>query len=223
MKAVLFDLDGVITDTAHYHYKAWRWLGEEIGVVVDEAFNEELKGISRTESLEKILEKGNLTTKYTQAEKNKLATKKNDVYQKMIEEMTPNDLLPGIQELLLDLKEKQLKIGLASASQNGPFILAKLNIADLFDTIVDPTTLKAGKPAPDIFIQGAKQLAVDPTDCVGVEDAIAGVTAICAANMAAIGVGDAVQLKQATKVVPRTDWLTYPLLEQAWQDYRNEG
>ena len=218
MKAVLFDLDGVITDTAVYHYHAWKALGEKIGIEIDEEFNEELKGVSRTDSLNRILAKGNKEEAYSQTEKETMAAEKNELYKTMIEEMSPKDILPGIKALLDGLKERNILIGLASASQNGPTILEKLQLTDYFDEIVDPAKLKAGKPDPEIFLTGAKNLGVKPQDCVGVEDAAAGVEAIAAADMVSVGVGDADTLGKATKVVPETGALTVELLEEVWSE-----
>lgn len=218
MKAVLFDLDGVITDTAVYHYHAWKVLGEKIGIEIDEEFNEELKGVSRTDSLNRILVKGNKQEVYSQSEKDTMAAEKNELYKTMIEEMSPKDILPGIKALLDGLKERNVLIGLASASQNSPTILEKLQLTDYFDEIVDPAKLKAGKPDPEIFLTGAKNLGVEPQDCVGVEDAAAGIDAIAAADMVSIGVGDADTLGKATKVVPETGALTVELLEQVWSE-----
>ncbi|MER2180668.1 MAG: beta-phosphoglucomutase [Desemzia incerta] len=218
MKAVLFDLDGVITDTAVYHYHAWKALGEKIGIEIDEEFNEELKGVSRTDSLNRILAKGNKEEAYSQTEKETMAAEKNELYKTMIEEMSPKDILPGIKALLDGLKERNILIGLASASQNGPTILEKLQLTDYFDEIVDPAKLKAGKPDPEIFLTGAKDLGVKPQDCVGVEDAAAGVEAIAAADMVSVGVGDADTLGKATKVVPETGALTVELLEEVWSE-----
>lgn len=218
MKAVLFDLDGILTDTADYHYQAWKKLGAELGIELDEAFNEQLKGISRTESLALILAKGGLEDQFTVAEKEALATKKNEVYKKMIEQMSAQDILPGIQTLLEELKEKGILLGLASASQNGPVILEKLGIKDLFDTIVDPATLSAGKPHPEIFEAGAKQLGVLVQECIGIEDAAAGVQSINSAGMTAIAVGDETILGAAAKVVPSTKELTVDLLTAVWAE-----
>ena len=218
MKAVLFDLDGVITDTAVYHYHAWKALGEKIGIEIDEEFNEELKGVSRTDSLNRILAKGNKEEAYSQTEKETMAADKNELYKTLFEEMSPKDILPGIKALLDGLKERNILIGLASASQNGPTILEKLQLTDYFDEIVDPAKLKAGKPDPEIFLTGAKDLGVKPQDCVGVEDAAAGVEAIAAADMVSVGVGDADTLGKATKVVPETGALTVELLEEVWSE-----
>ena len=174
LKAVLFDLDGVITDTAKFHFLAWRDLGAELGVIVDEAFNEELKGVSRMDSLERILAFGGLADKYSTAEKEAFCTKKNDHYLELIQEMTPADILPGILPLLEELREAGLKAIVTSASKNAPGILELLQVKDYFDGIVDPASVAAGKPAPDIFLAGAALAGVKPAECIGVEDAASG-------------------------------------------------
>lgn len=190
MQAVLFDLDGVITDTAKYHYQAWKNLGEILGIAIDEQFNEQLKGISRMDSLIRILEYGGQSIDHwTQDQLDALAEKKNNDYRQLIQKITPEELLPGIHELLMDLQVKGIKIALASASKNGPFILKRLKIDAFFDTVVDPSKLKKGKPDPEIFLTAAAQLGVDPKACVGIEDSVAGIESICAAGMFAVGVG----------------------------------
>lgn len=144
MKAVIFDLDGVITDTAEYHFLAWKHIAEQINIPFDRDMNERLKGISREESLESILISGGAETKYTNAEKQELMHRKNHDYQTLIGKLTPEDLLPGIGRLLCQLKNENIKIGLASSSRNAPKILRRLAIIDDFDAIVDPTTLAKG-------------------------------------------------------------------------------
>ncbi|MGG3941080.1 beta-phosphoglucomutase [Peribacillus psychrosaccharolyticus] len=216
MKAVLFDLDGVITDTAIYHYQAWKEMASILGIDIDEEFNEHLKGVSRMDSLQLILEKGGIGNRYSESEKVKMADDKNIVYKQMIEKVSPNDLLPGIKELLKDLKDKGVLLGLASASQNGPVILDRLEVTRYFDTIVNPAALRAGKPDPEIFVKGAQQLGVDPKDCVGVEDAAAGVQAINGAGMVSVAIGNQTTLAAANKVVPATEDVSADLLEKVW-------
>lgn len=218
---ILFDLDGVITDTAEFHYLAWQALGKKIGITFDKKFNENLKGVDRMESLERILALGKKETDYTPEEKLALATEKNDFYQTFIEKMTPENLLPGIKDLLSDLKNHGIKLGLASASKNAPFILKQLEISDAFDIIVDPNSLKQGKPAPDIFLQGAKQLNLSVAACIGIEDAYSGIEAIKAANMLAVGVGDKSILNKADAVVENTSLLTYNYLVSVWETFNN--
>lgn len=204
IKGFIFDLDGVLTDSAEYHYLAWKNLGEKLGISIDREFNEKLKGISRLESLNKILEYGNKDKDYTEEEKQKLSDQKNEEYVQLIQQVTDKDLLPGILELLQSLKENNISIGLASASQNGPFLLEKLGIANFFDVVVDPTTLKNGKPDPEIFLTAAEKLGLKPSECVGVEDAAAGVDAIKSANMFSVGVGTAQALPHADYRVDTT-------------------
>ncbi|WP_066068956.1 beta-phosphoglucomutase [Neobacillus soli] len=223
MKAVIFDLDGVITDTASYHFKAWKQLAASLEIEMDEQFNEQLKGISRIESLEKILAKGKKLDQYTEQEIHQLAQQKNEVYKELINGLTSADILPGILPFLQELKENSIKIAIASASKNAPFILEKLEINQYFDTIVDPDSLKKGKPAPDIFLKGAEQLFVHSSDCVGIEDAPAGVDSINAASMVSIGVGSSDQLRKADVVLSSTEKLTYEIVNQAWKDHCNKS
>lgn len=199
-KAVIFDLDGVITDTAHYHYQAWKRLAEEQGVPFDAAFNEQLKGVDRMGSLELILAQS--PRSYTLDEKLKLAHTKNEHYKDLIAGITPGDLLPGALDALSSVRAAGLKTGLASVSKNAFSVLDKLGIRDLFDTVVDANLIVHGKPHPEIFLTGASQLDVSPRDCLGVEDAVAGVASIKAAGMMALGVGDPAILSQADRVIP---------------------
>lgn len=204
IKGLIFDLDGVITDTAEYHYLAWKSLAEKIGIEIDRAFNEQLKGISRMESLELILQHGNKSEAYTLEEKETLATQKNEEYKEYIKQVTPADLLPGIAELLRDAREQGIKMSLASASKNAPEIMQRLEIDGLFEGIVDPASLKAGKPDPEIFIRGAELLGLSVKECVGLEDAEAGIESINAAGMFSVGVGTKEAMKEADYAVEST-------------------
>jgi beta-phosphoglucomutase len=201
--AVIFDLDGVITDTARYHYLAWKRLAETQGVHFDEAFNEHLKGIDRMGSLELIL--ASAQRSYTQEEKLALADEKNKHYVELIAAMSPADLLPGAVEALDACRAAGLKIGLASVSKNAFAVLAMLGIARKFDYVVDAAKIAKGKPDPEIFLKAASALGVLPARCLGVEDAVAGVASIKAAGMAALGVGDPAVLTQADRVIPGLD------------------
>ncbi|QGZ40617.1 beta-phosphoglucomutase [Pseudoduganella flava] len=198
--AVIFDLDGVITDTARYHYLAWKRLAESQGVHFDEAFNEHLKGIDRMGSLELIL--ASATRRYSDAEKLALATEKNEHYKELIATMTPSDLLPGAVAALDDCRAAGLKIGLASVSRNAFTVLDRLGITGKFDYVVDAGTIAKGKPDPEIFLKAARELRVTPDACFGVEDAVAGVSSIKAAGMYAVGVGDPQVLAAADIVIP---------------------
>ena len=219
MKAAVFDLDGVITDTAKFHFAAWSQLAEEkLNLKLPAEFESKLKGISRIDSLKRILDFGGLSDKYTDAQIQDLAAEKNGYYIKAIDaQLTEKDILPGISRLIKELQDHDIKLSLASASKNAPHILKKLGLFDDFDAIADPAKVAKGKPAPDIFLAGAKAVDTDPADCVGVEDAVAGVQAIKYAGMTAVAVGDANELKQADKVVPTTDDFSYDLFEKVWE------
>lgn len=202
-KGFVFDLDGVITDTAKYHYIAWKELADEIGIEIDLKFNEQLKGISRMDSLERILTLGNKNDAYTEVEKEALATKKNTHYVQLLQSLTPDDLLPGVKTFLDEAKAKNIPCAIASASKNAPFILDKLGVMQDFDTIVDPATLKKGKPDPEIFIQAALALGIEPAEAVGFEDAQAGIDGIKAAGMYAVGVYSGEELHGADVIVEK--------------------
>jgi beta-phosphoglucomutase len=199
-KAVIFDLDGVITDTAHYHYLAWKRLAESLGLPFDEAFNEQLKGVDRMGSLELILAQGSRS--YTQEEKRALADAKNRHYVELIATMTPGDVLPGVLRALDEVRGAGLKIGLASVSKNAFTVLDKLGIRNRFDEVVDAALIANSKPHPEIFLTAARQLGVAPADCLGIEDAVAGVASIKDAGMVAVGVGSPEVLTRADVVIP---------------------
>lgn len=188
VKGLIFDLDGVIVDTAGYHYLAWKQLADEIGISIDEEFNQSLKGISRTESLDKILIHGNKENIYSVDEKNVLAMRKNEYYLKLLDRVSPNDILPGALELITKSNEYNIPCAIASASQNASAILKKLGIDNYFEAIVDPTTLKKGKPDPEIFLKAAELIHVSPEYCIGFEDAVAGIQALKKANIYSIGI-----------------------------------
>ncbi|MFT8317946.1 MAG: beta-phosphoglucomutase [Sporolactobacillus sp.] len=213
IEAVVFDMDGVLTDTARYHFLAWKQLAASIGIQIDEAFNEQLKGITRLDSLERILAYGGRAADFTEKEKMELAGNKNANYRHLIAAITSDDLLPGIAEFLHDLKEAGIKTGLASASKNGPYLLGKLAIASSFDTIVDPEKLKKGKPDPEIFATAVRQLKAAPSKSVGIEDAVAGVQSIRSAGLFAVGVGVPVEAG-ANWLVPSTADLTLDELKR---------
>ncbi len=193
-KAVLFDLDGVLTGTSDNHYKAWAKLTKEFGYELPLEFRDELRGISRMESLNRILKFFNL--EYSQKEKLELATRKNEYYKESILNFTRDNLYPGVLELLERLKELRTKIGLVSASKNALSLIRNMKIEEYFDVIVDPENIKQGKPHPEPFLTAAEMLYMDPKDCLGVEDAIAGIESINKAGMMSLGIGDE-NLKEA--------------------------
>jgi beta-phosphoglucomutase len=202
-KAVIFDLDGVITDTAHYHYLAWKRLAEAEGVHFDLAFNEQLKGIDRMGSLDLILAAS--ARPYSTGRKQALADLKNRHYQELIAGMTAADLLPGALDALIAVREAGLRIGLASVSRNAFAVLDRLGIRGRFDYVVDAALVANSKPHPEIFLTAARELGVAPADCLGVEDAVAGVAAIKSAGMMALGIGKPEVLTQADKVIAGLD------------------
>jgi beta-phosphoglucomutase len=201
-EAVIFDLDGVLTDTAELHFKAWSRLAQEIGVPFDRKTNERLKGVDRPGSLDIVLERA--TRSFDADERSALAARKNGYFAELLQTLTPESLLPGALQALRDVRARGVRVALASASHNAAAIVARLGIADAFDYIADPVTSGRPKPAPDIFLAAAAALQADPARCIGVEDAIAGVTAIKRAGMKAIGVGDSRLLAEADVVVPDT-------------------
>lgn len=193
IEAVVFDLDGVITDTAHFHFLAWKELAGEIGIEIDEAFNERLKGVSRMDSLELILQEGNRQDDFPTEEKEKMADKKNLHYCEFLKELTPNDVLPGILPLLAEIKAEGIPVGLASVSKNAGTVIRALRLEEQFDYIVDAAKIKRSKPDPEIFLTACKKLQANPEKSIGIEDAQAGVDAIKASGMFAVGVGSTLE------------------------------
>lgn len=214
-EAVIFDLDGVITDTAEYHFLAWQRLGQDLGIDFDREFNETLKGVSRMDSLERILELGNRQNDFTIEEKEALATKKNSHYVTLIQDVSPRDILPGIEPFLKDLRAAGYKIAMASASKNAFGVTDSLGLNDYFDHIVDAAKVLNSKPDPEVFLKAAEAVGVAPEKCMGVEDAAAGVTAINDAGMYAIAIGTDVGLKHAKIVLASTSELTMDVINRA--------
>lgn len=198
-KALIFDLDGVIVDTAKFHFMAWKALSDELGLSFDEAVNERLKGVSRMRSFEIILEVNGAEERFSEDEKKVLINKKNDLYVSFVKTLTPADMLPGIAEIISRAKAAGLKTAVASVSKNAPLVLSCLGAADKFDYVADAAKVTKSKPAPDIFLDCSRALGVDPADCIGIEDAQAGIEAIKAAGMYAVGINVAV-----TSVAPDT-------------------
>jgi hypothetical protein len=193
IQGVIFDLDGVITDTAHLHFLAWKALGDSLGVEITLELNERLKGLGRQETLTLILKESGLYDKYTETERQALADRKNRAYVASLENLTPQDLLPGIGDCLQDLQKRGIKIGLASSSQNAGLIIKKLGLEPYFEAMVDPRSLSKGKPDPEIYLKAVAALGLSPAKCAGVEDARAGLEAIRAAGMTAIALGQSLE------------------------------
>ncbi|MFQ8689129.1 MAG: beta-phosphoglucomutase [Blautia sp.] len=203
MRAVIFDLDGVVVNTAKYHYLAWRKLAKELGFDFDSVHNERLKGVSRMESLNIVLEVGGRDG-YSQEEKQRLADRKNRYYLEMIEGLDQGEILPGIPEFIAEIKSDGWKVGLGSASKSGRMILEKLRLAPQFDVIVDGNLVERPKPDPEVFVKAAELLGIPCENCIVVEDAKAGIQAARAGGMHCIGVGSKEVLEDADLVVEDT-------------------
>lgn len=214
IKGFVFDLDGVITDTSVLHGTAWHQLADYLGVAWSKELADGLKGISRMDSLEMILKAGGKENDYTADQKVALAAKKNTNYVAEVDKMTPANILPGMKAFLDDIRAKGYLLSLASASKNAPRVLAKLELTDYFPEIVDPASLKHGKPEPEIYTKGAQLLNLDPAQCVGLEDAAAGVQAINAAGETSLGIGDATELGAADMVFADTSLVTLANIEK---------
>ena len=196
----IFDLDGVIVDTAKYHYLAWKTLANQIGIEFSEKDNERLKGVSRMESLEIMLEIGNV--KLSNEKKNEYATMKNKWYVDYINKMTPDEILPGSVEFITELRNAGILVAIGSASKNTPLILKKVGIGRMFDAVADGNIVSKAKPDPEVFIKASDLLGVKPENCIVFEDAIAGVKAAINAGMKCIGIGSQNILAEAHYVIP---------------------
>lgn len=185
LEAFIFDLDGVITDTAEFHYLSWKRLADKEGIPFSRKDNEQLRGVSRRRSLELLLKGKELPEKKMQ----EMMDRKNGYYRELIKTITPDNLLPGVEEILEYLKEKGIKMAIASASKNARPVIKNLGIEDMFDTIADGYSVQKTKPAPDLFLHAAKEMGVEPPACAVVEDAESGIEAALAAGMLAIGIG----------------------------------
>lgn len=212
IKGCIFDLDGVIVDTAVYHYQAWKRLAQELGFDFTEHQNEQLKGVSRMRSLELILGWGGVTK--TAMEQTELATRKNQWYVDMIKQMQPSEILPGAKEFLQVAKAANLKTALGSASKNSATILEKVGLSPLFDVIIDGNHVTASKPDPEVFLKGAEALGLAPAECVVFEDAIAGVQAAKAGGMKVVGIGSPEVLSEADIVISGLHAMTLDKLQQ---------
>jgi beta-phosphoglucomutase len=200
VKGCLFDLDGVIVDTAKYHYIAWRDLAKKLGFEFTEKDNERLKGVSRMASLEILLEVGGIKG-LCDDEKQRLAAEKNDNYVALISKMTPDEVLPGAADFLKQLRTAGIGVALGSASKNAMTILNRLQLTPLFDAIIDGTKVSKAKPDPEVFLKGAEALGLQPSECVVFEDAAAGIEAAIAGGMRCVGIGSPEILGKANLVV----------------------
>lgn len=200
----IFDLDGVIVDTAKYHFLAWRELGREFGFEITKKDNEKLKGVSRVQSLKLILEWAGVEKSIE--EQSVLAAKKNQHYVNLIQELKPKDVFVGISDFIMELRNKDIKCSIGSASKNTRLILNKLKITDLFDYIVDGTMTVNSKPHPEVFLKSTDHLGIAPKNTVVFEDASKGIDAALKGGMYAIGVGDEEELSHANAVISDFEW-----------------
>lgn len=210
VQACIFDLDGVIVDTAKYHYLAWKRLAKELGFDFTIEDNERLKGVSRMDSLNILLSIGGIELPLE--EKEALANKKNLWYVDYISKLAEDEILPGVLDFFQILKENNIKIALGSASKNSMLILKNLNLVEYFDAIVDGNKVSKAKPDPEVFLRAAEELSINPEHCVVFEDAEAGIEAALNAGMKTIGIGTPVSLAKANKCVPNLAGATVSLL-----------
>ena len=217
LKACIFDLDGVLVDTAKYHYLSWQKLAQSLGFEFTEEDNEQLKGISRMASLEIVLSKGDIQA--SESEKKNMCVVKNELYIDFIGHLKQSDLLPGVYSLLKELQQNRIKIALGSASKNARMVLDKLEISSLFDAIVDGTNVSKSKPDPEVFIRGAELLGVSPAACVVFEDAEKGIEAAKNGGFACIGVGPDYRLGIADMQVHSLEGFDYRTLVNFWNTH----
>lgn len=189
MKAFIFDLDGVLVSTDKYHYQAWKKIADKEGIYFDEKINDRLRGVSRMDSLEIILERAE--KQYKEEEKLALATEKNDLYRDLLKNLTPADRLAGVTETLEKLKEKGYLLAIGSSSRNTPVILSKIGYDGYFDAVSDGNNITKSKPDPEVFEKAAEMLSLPAKECFVVEDSLAGIDAAKAGGFKAIGIGGA--------------------------------
>lgn len=190
IKAVIFDLDGVLVHTDQFHYQAWKVLADALDIPFDAIFNQRLRGLSRMDSLEEILKSVNRP--YSPEEKNRLAAQKNEAYKALIARMTPADVSREVLDTLKTLKEQGMRLGVGSSSQNARFILERTELEHFFDAVADGTMITRAKPDPEVFLKAAALLGVAPDEAMVIEDAQAGIAAAKAGGFVAVAVGDAI-------------------------------
>jgi len=217
-RACIFDLDGVLVDTARFHYLAWKRLADQLGIHFSEEDNERLKGVSRMDSLEIILEIGKLDL--SNELKNEYASLKNEWYVNYISRMTPDEILPGSREFLQELRAAGIRTAIGSASRNTPMILERVGILNLFDAVADGNNVRKAKPDPEVFNKAAELLGINPAECIVFEDAIAGIQAALNAGMLCIGVGEATVLREAHFVVKGLNEMSLEKLNTIEKDLR---
>lgn len=218
LKGLIFDLDGVLTDTAKYHFLAWKKLADELNMSFTEKDNELLKGVSRIESFGIILKINGRSNEFSDEEKERLANLKNDYYKEMIEQLTPRDILCGVLPFISAAKQNGLKCAVASISKNAPRVLELLGISDLFDYIADAAAVTKPKPDPEIFLTCAKALGFKPNECIGFEDAQAGIEAIHSAGMLSVGINVSVTSLEPDITLTSTNELDLTKIKQEFDE-----
>lgn len=216
VKGVLFDLNGIITDSWAYHSRSWQEIANQLGINWTDELEEAIKGRDRIDSLNAILASAGKADEYSLQQKEALADQKNEIYQTMLDKMNPGDILPGIQAFLDELTANDYQMIIASASANAPKEIRKLKLEKYFPLIVDLKTIKHNKPAPDVFAKAAEMLHLPPEACVGIDDGMVGVESINAAGIVSIGVGDPQVLHEADINFESTRQLTLENIRQAW-------
>ncbi len=196
MKAVIFDLDGVICFTDKYHYQAWKALADRLGIYFDEIINNRLRGVSRMASLDIVLERAERA--YSQEEKEAFAAEKNATYVELLQQMSPRDLSDEVRETLNALRAGGYKLAIGSSSKNTKLILSRIGLGDFFDAISDGTNITHSKPDPEVFLMAAEMLSLDPAECLVVEDAKAGIQAAHAGGFKSAGIGEAAEHPDCT-------------------------
>ena len=208
IKGLIFDLDGVLVFTDKFHYQAWKTMADELGVYFDETINHRLRGVSRMDSLEIILERYE-GPDLSLREKEKLAEKKNEIYRTLLESMTPDDVTKEVRDTLTKLREKGYKLAIGSSSKNAKFILEKVELKDAFDAISDGNNITKSKPDPEVFLKAAEYLGLPPKACMVVEDAEAGIEAAKKGGMYAAGIGEAAKSINADESLKTFSELVY--------------
>ncbi len=211
-KGFIFDLDGVIVDTAKYHYLAWKKLADELNIPFTETDNERLKGVSRMASFEILLELGNRSMSFK--EKEECCGRKNDIYVEYIKKLKETEIRPGVSAFLQEARKAGVRTALGSASKNAEMILTRLKITDLFDAVIDGTKITKAKPNPEVFLKAAEELGLDSGECLVFEDAPAGIEAAHRAGIKAIGIGSQEILQEANFVIAGFQNIT---LEEIWK------
>lgn len=217
-QAVIFDLDGVLTDTAACHYEAWKQMAQQENLYFDRAMNQQLKGVSRMHSLEIILRENGKEGMYSSERMAFLAGWKNEAYQRLLKDLTCQDILPGIAAFLDQLQNAGIKMAVASASENADTVLGRLEIRSRFDYVARAMEIKRGKPDPEVFLTCARHLGILPEQCVGIEDAQAGIEAVKAGGMFAVGIGVEVRTVRPDLELTSTSELTLERIARGGRD-----